>query len=43
MNENIRCACGHPDLSVNTNQQFHVVLVDLRRNESSGKQTVRIA
>jgi hypothetical protein len=27
MNGNIRCACGHPDLSANTNRQFHLVRV----------------
>jgi NADPH-dependent curcumin reductase CurA len=27
MNEDIRCACGHSDLSANTNQQFHLVRI----------------
>lgn len=27
MNENVRCACGHPDLSASTNRQFHLVRI----------------
>jgi NADPH-dependent curcumin reductase CurA len=27
MNETVRCACGHPDLAANMNQQFHLVRI----------------